>query len=123
MVAEEIVTRMLVLDDAGIVIPDSMVDAIEAVDANSERSAWLPGLVDASRDIAGPRRALRLRGGGRVEVPAAMHFIDGVEVLELPELLQQLGSSNGVIGLAQVSGSLLLVCDPNLIAGVGGRDR
>ena len=42
---------------------------------------------------------------------------------ELPELLQQLGSSNGVIGLAQVSGSLLLVCDPNLIAGVGGRER
>jgi hypothetical protein len=113
--------RLLVLDDAGVVIPDSMVEAIESVGPTAERGTWLPALVNPGIDIEGPRRALRLRGGGRVEVPAAMHFVDGVEVLALPELLQQIAASAGVIGLAQLSGSLVLVCDPNLIAGVGGR--
>jgi hypothetical protein len=113
--------RLLVLDDAGVVIPDAMVEAIESVGPTSEPGTWLPALVNPGIDVEGPRRALRLRGGGRVEVPAAMHFVDGVEVLELPELLQQIAASTGVIGLAQLSGSLVLVCDPNLIAGVGGR--
>jgi hypothetical protein len=116
-------TRLLVLDDAGLVIPDALVDAIESVDSNAEPGPWLPSLVHAGSDVDGPRRALLLRGGGRVEVPAAMHFVDGVEVLMLPDLLAQIASSNGVIGLAQLSDALVLVCDPNLIAGVGGRER
>lgn len=118
--------RLLVLDDAGLVIPDAMVDAIELVESTAPLGPWLPALVSTGSETPeadGPRRALRLRGGGRVEVPAAMHFVDGVEVLELPELLQQIGASNGVIGLAQLSGALVLVCDPNLIAGLGGRER
>lgn len=115
--------RLLVLEDAGLVIPDAMVEAIELVESTAPRGPWLPALVSTGSEADGPRRALRLRGGGRVEVPAAMHFVDGVEVLELPELLQQLAASNGVIGLAQLSGALVLVCDPNLIAGLGGRER
>jgi hypothetical protein len=114
-------TRLLVLDDAGLVIPDALVEAIESVGPTSPTSPWLPTLVNSGVDVEGPRRALRLRGGGRVEVPAAMHFVDDVEVLELPELLQQIAGSNGVIGLAQLSGSLVLVCDPSLLAGIGGR--
>lgn len=113
-------SRLLVLDDAGMVIPDSLVAVIEAVDTTAEPGPWLPSLVQPGREIGGPRRAILLRGGGRVEVPAAMHFVDGVEVLELPELLQAIASTNGVIGLAQVSGELVLVCNPNLIAEVGG---
>jgi hypothetical protein len=50
-----------------------------------------------------------------------MHFVDGVEVLELPAMLQSIAARNGVIGLAQLSGALVLVCDPNLLAGIGGR--
>jgi hypothetical protein len=115
------VTRLLVLEGAGLVIPDVVVEAIEPVESTAPPGAWLPELVNAQSNVAGARRALRLRDGGRIEVPAAMHFVDGVEVLELPELLQQIGMSNGVIGLAQLSGALLLVCDPNLLAGVGGR--
>jgi hypothetical protein len=119
--AEEVVTRLLVLDDAGLVIPEAVVAAIESVGSTTEEGPWLPRLVKTGIDVEGPRRALRLTGGGRVEVPAAMHFVDGVEVLPLPLLLQQIAESNGVIGLAQLSGSLVLVCDPNLLAGVGGR--
>jgi hypothetical protein len=113
------VARLLVLEDAGLVIPNGLIAAIEAVDSRSMPSPWLPSLVQTAHDIDGPRRALVLHGGGRVEVPAAMHFVDGVEVLELPDLLQQMGSSNGVIGLALVSEKLVLVCDPNLLPGVG----
>jgi hypothetical protein len=113
--------RVLVLDDAGLVIPDDVVDVIEAIDSAADRGPWLPSLVHAGRDLDGPRRALLLRGGGRVEVPAAMHFVDGVQVLELPEQLRESAASNGVIGLAQVSGELVLVCNPNLLAGIGGR--
>jgi hypothetical protein len=113
--------RLLVLDDAGVVIPDGMVEAIESVEPTSERGPWLPALVHPGMDVEGPRRALRLHGGGRVEVPAAMHFVDGVEVLELPDLLKQIAAINGIIGLAQLTGALVLVCDPNLIAGIGGR--
>lgn len=116
-------TRLLVLDNAGLVIPDDVVEAIEPVEPTAPRGPWLPELVSTGTDVTGPRRALRLRGGGRIEVPAAMHFVDGVEVLELPELLQQIGTSSGVIGLAQLSGVLVLVCDPNLLAGIGGRTR
>jgi hypothetical protein len=111
--------RLLVLDDAGMVIPDAMVEAIESVGPTSEPGPWLPALVNPGMDVEGPRRALRLRGGGRVEVPAAMHFVDNVEVLELPQLLLQAAARNGVIGLAQLSGSLVLVCDPTMIAEVG----
>jgi hypothetical protein len=114
-------TRLLVLDDAGIVIPDAMVEAIELVEPTAPPGPWLPTMVNADAQAVGPRRTLRLRGGGRVEVPAAMHFVDGVEVLELPELLQELGASNGVIGLAQLPDALVLVCNPNLLAGIGGR--
>lgn len=114
-------TRLLVLDDAGLVIPDAVVEAIEPVEPSAPPGPWLPALVNTGLDVGGPRRALRLRGGGRIEVPAAMHFVDGVEVLELPELLQQIGASHGVIGLAQLSDSLVLVCDPNLLVGIGGR--
>jgi hypothetical protein len=116
-------TRLLVLDGAGLVIPDDVVEAIEPVEPMAPPGPWLPELVYTGIDVTGPRRALRLRGGGRVEVPAAMHFVDGVEVLELPELLHQIGSSSGVIGLAQLSGALVLVCDPNLLAGIGGHAR
>lgn len=115
--------RLLVLDEAGIVIPDAVVEAIESVESTAAPGPWLPSLVSTGTEVAGPRRALRLRGGGRIEVPAAMHFVDDVEVLELPELLQQIAMSNGVIGLAQLSGALVLVCDPNLLAGIGGRTR
>lgn len=114
-------TRLLVLDDAGIVIPDAMVEAIELVEPTAPPGPWLPAMLSADVQAVGPRRTLRLRGGGRVEVPAAMHFVDNVEVLELPELLQQIGSSHGVIGLAQLPDALVLVCDPNLLAGIGGR--
>jgi hypothetical protein len=114
-------TRLLVLEAAGLVIPDALVEAIESVGPTSETSPWLPALVNPESDVEGPRRALRLRGGGRVEVPAAMHFVDDVEVLAIPELLQAMAASNGVIGVAQLSGSLVLVCDPNLLAGTGGR--
>jgi hypothetical protein len=117
-------TRLLVLDDAGVVIPEDLVDAIESVEPTSLAGPWLPELVGSASlglGLDGPRRALRLRGGGRIEVPAAMHFVEGVEVLELPELLQSIAASSGVIGLAQLSGALVLVCDPNLLAGIGGR--
>jgi hypothetical protein len=115
-------TRLLVLDNAGIVIPDAVVEAIESVEPTAPPGPWLPALVSTGiDDVAGPRRTLRLREGGRVEVPAAMHFVDGVEVLELPAMLQSIAARNGVIGLAQLSGALVLVCDPNLLAGIGGR--
>lgn len=114
-------TRLLVLDNAGIVIPDAVVEAIEPVEPTAPPGPWLPALVSASTDVAGPRRTLRLREGGCVEVPAAMHFVDDVEVLELPARLQTLAARNGVIGLAQLSGALVLVCDPNLLLGIGGR--
>lgn len=113
-------TRLLVLDDAGIVIPDAMVEAIEPVESTAPLGPWLPALVSAATEVVGPRRSLRLRGGGRVEVPAAMHFVDGVEVLELPDLLRPIGARNGVIGLAQLAGALVLVCDPNLLTELGG---
>jgi hypothetical protein len=115
------VTRLLVLDDAGLVIPDAVVEAIESIEPTAPPGPWLPALVSANIHVGGPRRALRLRGGGRIEVPAAMHFVEGVEVLELPDLLQEMATSSGVIGLAQLSGALLLVCDPSLLVGVGGR--
>jgi hypothetical protein len=113
------VSRLLVLEEVGLVIPHALVEAIEAVDSTVEPGPWLPSLVQQGDCPTGPRRALLLRSGARVEVPAAMHFVEGVEVLELPEQLRESASRCGVVGLAEVDGSLKLVCDPNLVAGAG----
>lgn len=113
--------RLLVLEDVGLVIPHALVDAIEAADSMAEAGPWLPSLVQvASGEVDGPRRTLVLRDGGRVEVPAAMHFVEGVEVLDLPERLREFATGSGVIGVAEVAGSLVLVCDPNLAVAGGG---
>jgi hypothetical protein len=121
--AEVSVTRVLVLEGAKLAIPDEAVEAIEAAD---EPSPWLPELLQVgSRPADAARRVLCLRGGGRVEVPAAMRFDEGVEVLELPDLLRSIGASQGIVGLANLSEGLSLVCDPRLLmqaraAGAGG---
>lgn len=110
-------TRVLVLGGSGIVIPDEAVEAIEAVAESGNSGTWLPKMLGRDgavgiRDVE--RRALRLRGGGRVEVPAAM-TIEEVEVLTLPALLQPIGQSCGVVGITTLSEGLGLVCDPRLL--------
>lgn len=114
-------TRVLVLGESGIVVPDEAVEAIEAISDAAELGAWLPSLVDSARAAgtdgapgSSERRALRLRGGKRVEVPAAMSIAE-VEILELPPLLRPLAGGCGVVGITQLAGGLGLVCDPRLL--------
>ncbi len=115
--------RVLVLEGAGLAIPDEAVDTIEGVASTDEPAPWLPALLRGeSTPPDEHRRALRLRGGGRVEVPAQMHIADAVEMLELPDLLVSIGHGCGVIGLVELPEGLTLVCDPRLHADVGGAE-
>lgn len=111
-------TRVLVLEGVGLVIPDGSVETIEAVEPTTEPGLWLPSVVQPGAK-AGPnegRRRLRLDKGGSVEVPVGMRFVDDIEILELPELLRHIAEAAGVVGLAQLPDGLVLVCDPNLLS-------
>ena len=110
-------TRLLVLEGAGLAIPEVAVDAVEEIDEAGESWTWLPGLfADRAHVSREERRTIRLRGGGQVEVPAAMHILEDVEVLELPELLRSIALRNGVVGIASLPDGLTLVCDPRTLA-------
>ena len=116
--------RVLVLDGASVAVPDHAIESIESIEsiasASDPASAWLPALlfgVASAPTPGGDRRTLRLRGGGAVDVPAAMHFIDDVELLELPGSLQPRGRDNdppraGVLGIIELQDGLYLVCEP-----------
>lgn len=115
-------TRVLVLDQTRVVIPDEAVEAIEAVDGEAS-TPWLFELMSegpALPENISERRALRLSGGGRIAVPASMR-IDEVQVLELPPLLRPLAAAAGVIGITELEAGLGLVCDPRLLSPAGER--
>lgn len=110
-------TRVLVLGELGVVVPDAAVEAIEpSMPESGSSPPWLPELLDDGTSEPRPseRRTLRLVGGGRVEVPATMR-IDEVEVLELPPLLRLIAEGRGVIGITEIGERLGLVCDPRLL--------
>ena len=111
-------TRLLVLEGAGLAIPEVAVDAVEEVEDDGESRPWLPGLF-GDPEIVTPdeRRVIRLRDGGEIEVPAAMHILEDAEVLELPDLLRTIGLRNGIVGIASLSDGLALVCDPRTLWG------
>lgn len=114
-------TRVLVLEGAGLAVPETAVDAVEEVSDTSAPAPWLPGLFERLAGVARTeRRTLRLRGGGQVEVPADIHILDDVEILELPALLRSIGLRNGIVGIAALPGGLALVCDPRGLPGTQG---
>ena len=112
--------RMLVLEGTGVVVPDRAIVKIEASEP-SHPSPWLPDLLHRSCARGPGRRVLRLANGGGVEVPSEMRMIEGVAILDLPALLDPIGKSVGVIGIAELGDELLLVCDPNLLTEAGGQ--
>lgn len=115
--------RVLVLEDVGLAIPEQIVDAVEGVASGDEPGLWLPAVFHGrSTPVSTHRRALRLRGGGRVEVPAAMHIAEVGELLELPDLLRQIGESHGVVGIVELPEGLTLVCDPGRLPQVASSD-
>lgn len=116
--------RLLVLDGTSLAVPDTAIESIASATTPTptpnQTLAWLPDLVFGGTvtSIATPgqdRRTLCLRGGGAVDVPAAMHFVEDVDVLELPALLRPLDAATrptGVVGITQLSDGLYVVCDP-----------
>ncbi|MFV8754019.1 hypothetical protein ACNOYE_26030 [Nannocystaceae bacterium ST9] len=108
--------RALILPELPLAIAGEAIASIASPDPDRP-ATWLPGVVfGSSRDDA-PRRTLVLADGARFEVPATMHLVDDVEVLAMPELLEPIGSSLGLIGLALLPAGLALYCDPRRIAG------
>jgi hypothetical protein len=118
--------RLLVLEGASLAIPEA---AIESVEPGADRPGpWLADLVSGVTSAATPdraRRTLRLRGGGAVDVPAAMHIIEHAEVLELSALLRPLDADTaitgdhasiiGIIGIIELQAGLSVVLDPRAL--------
>lgn len=116
--------RLLVLEGARLAVLGAAIESVEpAVDLSTP---WLADLVYGVTTTPTPdqdRRTLCLRGGGAVNVPAAMHIIEDVEILELSDLLCQLGVGGGtvgVIGIAELRDGLSIVCDPREILALTG---
>ena len=112
--------RVLLLEGEGIIVPDSAIMAVEALEGDEHRGPWLPALIDEHAPIHPHRRALRLRNAAWVEVPVNMRIVDDVELLELPPLLRPIAESSGIVGLARLADDLVLVCDPNLLPHAAG---
>jgi hypothetical protein len=111
--------RMLVLEGAGVVIPDRAIALIEAGSPDHPAPALFE-LLQLQRPASATRRVLRLANGRGVEVGAEMRMVDDIAVLELSPLLAGKCAHIGVIGLAELDGELLLVCDPNLLDSPSG---
>lgn len=121
--------RLLVLAGAGLMVPDAAIVAVESAEEQEQEQGeraqprpWLPAMIGHGLASApgNSRRVLYLTNGGRVEVPSDMRIVDGIEVLALPDLLRTIGERVGIVGFAPLADELLLVCDPNLLAGSQG---
>ncbi|KIG14212.1 hypothetical protein DB30_06961 [Enhygromyxa salina] len=131
---ERALMRLLVLEGAGLAIPDSVIASIEPgsrIGPGADRGApWLADLVHGQKLTPTPtsssepvRRTLQLQGGGAVEVPATMHIVDHVELLELSNLLRPHDASGAILGVIELPEGLSLVCDPRRLLAQGAPDR
>ncbi|PRP95244.1 hypothetical protein [Enhygromyxa salina] len=112
--------RLLVLAGAGLAIPDAVITSIEL--GADQATPWLADLLygqTTARTTDQPRRTLRLQGGGAVDVPATMHFVEHVTPLALSDLLRLDPRLVGIVGVVELPEGLSLICDPSELVGHG----